>query len=101
MIMPAVEGVVTPEYLWITLVTIIALGAVLLLVLNIISKWKELKKPKMNEEELIKSVKKHDVELQLLLKAQMLMLKHMVDGNSVDKLKEMQDEINRYLLTLL
>ncbi|MBO7710672.1 MAG: hypothetical protein J6S83_09400 [Lachnospiraceae bacterium] len=99
--MPAVEGVVTPEYLWITLVTIIALGAVLLLVLNIISKWKELKKPKMNEEELIKSVKKHDVELQLLLKAQMLMLKHMVDGNSVDKLKEMQDEINRYLLTLL
>lgn len=99
--MPAVEGVVTPEYLWITLVTIIALGAVLLLVLNIISKWKELKKPKMNEEELIKSVKKHDVELQLLLKAQMLMLKHMVDGNTVDKLKEMQDEINRYLLTLL
>ena len=99
--MPAVEGVVTPEYLWITLVTIIALGAVLLLVLNIVTKWKELKKPKMNEEELIKSVKKHDVELQLLLKAQMLMLKHMVDGNSVDKLKEMQDEINRYLLTLL
>ncbi len=99
--MPAVEGVVTPEYLWITLVTIIALGAVLLLVLNIISKVRELKKPKMNEEELIKSVKKHDVELQLLLKAQMLMLKHMVDGNSVDKLKEMQDEINRYLLTLL
>jgi hypothetical protein len=31
----------------------------------------------------------------------MLMLRHMVDGNSVDKLKEMQDEINRYLLTLL
>lgn len=99
--MPAVEGVVTPEYLWITLVTIIALGAVLLLVLNIISKWKELKKPMNEKEELIKSVKKHDVELQLLLKAQMLMLKHMVDGNSVDKLKEMQDEINRYLLTLL
>lgn len=99
-----------PEALWITVGVLIALAAVALMVLNLIKVWREVKKPKMDEQARLRSDSerindledistKHEKEMTLLLRSQVAMLHHMVDGNNTQALKDSQKAIEEYLLT--
>ena len=45
------------------------------------------------------TTKKQDQELKLILRSQMAMIHHMVDGNNTVKLREAQDDIEEYLIS--
>ena len=103
-----------PQALWITVGVLLALAASALLVLNLIKTWKELRKPKVEQgktveerlrsdndrlNELEDTAKKQEKELTLILRSQMAMLHHMVDGNNTAALKRSQQDIEEYLMT--
>lgn len=103
-----------PESLWITVGVLLALCAAALLVLNLIKTWRELRKPKVAQgksvEERLNSdnerlndledvTKKQQTELLLLLRSQVEILHHMVDGNNTVALKQSQKDIENYLMT--
>lgn len=103
-----------PSALWITLGTLVALGIIAKLVLDLIIKSREIRKPKMNGEKTIQeklasdharlnkledTTERQDEELKLILRSQMAMIHHMVDGNNTAKLKEAQDDIEEYLIS--
>ena len=103
-----------PSALWITIGVLVSLATVALLVLNLIIKIREVKKPKVTDErsiqeklhhdnerlnELEATTKRQDEELKLILRSQMAMIHHMVDGNNTTALKEMQKDIEEYLIT--
>ena len=102
-----------PRELWIALGTLIALGAVSLLVMQIIKIFRELRSPRLLDEKSIRerlqtdherltklelSTERQETELKLLLRAQLVMLHHSIDGNSVDNLKSMLRQIEEYLI---
>lgn len=99
-----------PEALWITVGVLLALCAAALLVMNLIKTWRELRKPKVAENERIRSdserindlediTSKQEKELLLILRSQVAMLHHMVDGNNTAALKQSQKDIETFLLT--
>jgi len=99
-----------PEALWVTVGVLIALAAVALMVLNLIKVWREVRKPKVEEQARQRSdsdrindlediTAKQEKEMTLLLRAQVAMLHHMVDGNNTEALKENQRAIEEYFLT--
>ena len=99
-----------PEALWITVGVLLALCAAALLVMNLIKTWRELRKPKVAENERIRSdserindlediTSKQEKELLLILRSQVAMLHHMVDGNNTAALKQSQKDIETVLLT--
>lgn len=103
-----------PSALWITLGTLVALGIIAKLVLDLIIKSREIRKPKMSNEKTIQeklandharlnkledTTERQDEELKLILRSQMAMIHHMVDGNNTSKLKEAQDDIEEYLIS--
>ena len=99
-----------PEALWITVGVLIAMAAVALMVMNLIKVWREVRKPKVESQERLRSdserindledlTTKQEKEMTLLLRAQVAMLHHMVDGNNTESLKENQRAIEEYLLT--
>lgn len=103
-----------PSALWVTLGLLVAVGIIVKLVFDLIIKARELRRPKVNDEQTIrdqlqsdderltvleKTTKKQDQELKLILRSQMAMIHHMVDGNNTVKLKEAQDDIEEYLIS--
>lgn len=103
-----------PSALWITIGVLVSLATVALLVINLIIKIRELRKPKVSDEksiqdklhndnerlnELEATTKRQDEELKLILRSQMAMIHHMVDGNNTMKLKEAQEDIEDYLIS--
>ena len=99
-----------PEALWVTVGVLIALAAVALMVLNLIKVWREVRKPKVEEQARQRSdsdrindlediTAKQEKEMTLLLRAQVAMLHHRVDGNNTEALKENQRAIEEYFLT--
>lgn len=103
-----------PSALWVTLGLLVAVGIIVKLVFDLIIKARELRRPKVNDEQTIRdqlqsdderltvlenTTKKQDQELKLILKSQMAMIHHMVDGNNTVKLKEAQDDIEEYLIS--
>ena len=101
------------QSLWITLGTLIALAAVILLVLQLVKIIRELRTPRVLDERTIRdklqndherltkleqSTDRQEAELKLLLRAQLVMLHHSIDGNSVDNLKSMLRQIEEYLI---
>lgn len=103
-----------PEALWITIGVLLALCAAMLMVLNLIKVIKELRKPKVQSEKTVEErlkndnerlndledmTKKQEKEMVLILRSQVAMLHHMVDGNNTDALKQSQRDIENYLLT--
>ena len=99
-----------PEALWITVGVLVALAAVALMVLNLIKVWREVRKPKVEEQARLRSdterindlediTTKQEKEMTLLLRSQVAMLHHRVDGNNTEALKESQRAIEEYLLT--
>ena len=104
----------TPSALWVTLGVLVAVGVIVKLVFDLIIKARELRRPRVNDEQTIHdqlqsdderltvleaTTKKQDQELKLILRSQMAMIHHMVDGNNTIKLKEAQDDIEEYLIS--
>ena len=104
----------TPSALWVTLGVLVAVGIIVKLVFDLIIKARELRRPRVNDEQTIHdqlqsdderltvleaTTKKQDQELKLILRSQMAMIHHMVDGNNTVKLKEAQDDIEEYLIS--
>ena len=102
-----------PEALWITLGTLTGLAALLLLGLQIAARIREIREPgitgnremekQMREEHgrlctLEQSTSRQEEELKMILRAQIVMMHHIVDGNGVENLKAMQRQIEEYLV---
>ena len=102
-----------PEALWITLGTLTGLAALLLLGLQIAARIREIREPgitgnremekQMREEHgrlcsLEYSTSRQAEELKMILRAQIVMMHHIVDGNGVENLKAMQRQIEEYLV---
>jgi len=103
-----------PSALWIFLGVAVALGTIALLALNLITKIKELRKPKMANERTVEEKLRNDnerlnrlentaveqeAELKLILRSQIAMIHHMIDGNGIERLKETQRDIEEFLIT--
>lgn len=103
-----------PSALWITLGTLVALGIIAKLVMDLIIKSREIRKPKMSDEKSIQdklasdnvrleklegTTERQDEELKLILRSQMAMIHHMIDGNNTIKLREAQEDIEEYLIS--
>ena len=93
----------TPSMLWVFLGTAIGLGIIGKLVLDLILAYREYRNPmqageksvqeklRNDHERLTKleeTTEKQDGELKLILRSQMAMIHHMIDGNNTNKLKE-------------
>ena len=104
----------TPSALWVTLGVLVAVGIIVKLVFDLIIKARELRRPRVNDEQTIRdqlqsdderltvleaTTKKQDQELKLILRGMMAMCHHMVDGNNSEALKETQKDIEEYLIT--
>ena len=104
----------TPSMLWVFLGTAIGLGIIGKLVLDLILAYREYRNPmqageksvqeklRNDHERLTKleeTTEKQDGELKLILRSQMAMIHHMIDGNNTNKLKEMQQDIEDFLIT--
>ena len=102
-----------PDALWITLGTLLALAAIALLVMQLVKIFRELREPRELSEQSVRkkldsdharltnleqSTARQEEELKLLLRSQIVMLHHSIDGNSVDNLKSMQRQIEEYLI---
>jgi hypothetical protein len=104
----------TPSMLWVFIGVAIAIGIIVKLVLDLIIAYREYKNPKMAGEKTVQeklkndherltkleeTTEKQDGELKLILRSQMAMIHHMIDGNNTVKLKEMQQDIEDFLIT--
>lgn len=104
----------TPDALWTTLAVLIGFGIIVKLIMDLVIKYRELRHPKMAEgktvEEKLKSdherlckleetTAKQDEELKLILRSQMDIIHHMVDGNGLTSLKQTQKDIEHFLIT--
>ena len=104
----------TPSMLWVFLGTAIGLGIIGKLVLDLILAYREYKNPKQAGEKSVQeklkndherltkleeTTEKQDGELKLILRSQMAMIHHMIDGNNTAKLKETQQDIEDFLIT--
>ena len=104
----------TPNAFWITMGTLISMGIIAKLVMDLVLKIRELRKPKVDDEktiqeklssdhkrlsELEETTKRQDEELKLILRSQVAMIHHMIDGNNTTALKETQGDIEEYLIT--
>ncbi len=104
----------SPSSLWVFLGVGVGIGAIALLVADLILKYRELRKPKVADgktiQEKLKSdherlckledtTRRQDEELRLMLRSQMAMIHHMIDGNGVEGLRDTQKEIENYLIT--
>ena len=104
----------SPSMLWEALGVVIGLGVIALLVMNLITKYRELRKPNVANEKTVQeklksdhdrlckleeTTQRQDKELKLILRSQMDIIHHMVDGNGADRLKDTQRDIETYLIT--
>ena len=103
-----------PSALWVTLATLIGIGIIAKLGMDLVLKIRELRKPKVQDEktiqdkldsdhkrlsELENTTRRQDEELKLILRSQVAMIHHMIDGNNTVALKETQSDIEDYLIT--
>ena len=99
--------------MWITFGTLSALATLVLLGLQIATRVREIREPgirgnremekQMREEHgrlctLEQSTSRQEEELKMILRAQIVMMHHIVDGNGVENLKVMQRQIEEYLV---
>ena len=109
--MQPIEGI-TPGMLWEFAIVAIGLMTITLLVLNLISKIREIRKPKdanrktvddklASDDQRIRKLEKDSErtqnEMKLLLTGEMAILHHMIDGNHTESLKESQSQIEYFL----
>ena len=97
-----------PEALWITLGTLVAIAALTLLGLQLAKHIRDLRQPGLTDElklheqlrsdhdrlsTLERATTRQEEELKLILRAQIVIMHHIVDGNGVENLKTMQRQI--------
>ena len=103
-----------PDALWVTLGVLIAVGIIAKLVMDLVIKWREVRKPKVAGEKTVQEkltddhkrlkaledkTEEQEKELRLILRSQMDILHHLVDGNGTEKMKKTQAAIENYLIT--
>lgn len=103
-----------PSALWVTLGVLVAVGVIAKLVMDLIIKARELRKPKVSDEKTIQEklnsdnerlrkledkTEQQEEELKLILRSQMVIIHHMIDGNGTQSLKDTQQDIEEYLIT--
>ena len=103
----------TPGALWVFCGVAVALIVIAVLGMDLLLKYRELKKPKNHSEktvddklrrdnerltELETTSKRQDEELKLILRAQMDIIHHMADGNGIDGLRKTQKDIEKFLI---
>ena len=99
--------------LWITMGTLVAAATIALLIMQLIKIFRELRHPKLVDEKIIQeklakaherltkleqSTDRQETELKLLLRSQLVMVHHSIDGNSIENLKNMLKQIEEYLV---
>ena len=104
----------TPSMLWVFLAVAIAIGIIAKLIMDLIIKYRELRRPKVAGEKTVEEKLRsdherltrledltamQDEELKLILRGQMDMIHHLVDGNNTQALKDTQKDIENFLLT--
>lgn len=105
--MQTIEGF-TPSMLWNFVIVAIGLATIAVLILNLITKVREVRKPKDERrdnahdmehriDKLDKIVDRQQDEMKLLLTGEMAILHHMIDGNHTESLKESQKQIEYFL----
>ena len=102
-----------PEALWITLGTLVAIAALALLGLQLAKHIRDLRQPgRMDDLQLHEQLRadhdwlaalerattRQEEELKLILRAQIVIMHHIVDGNGVENLKAMQRQIEEFLV---
>ena len=102
-----------PEALWITLGTLVAMAALALLALQLVSHIRALRQPGLANDQhlqeqlrsdhdrlsaLERATTRQEEELKLILRAQIVLIHHIVDGNGVENLKAMQRQIEEFLV---
>ncbi len=102
-----------PDALWITLGTLAAIAVLALLIMQIIRHVRELREPSLSGARgiqerlradhdrlsmLERATGRQEEELKLILRAQIVLMHHIVDGNGVENLKAMQRRIEEYLV---
>ena len=102
-----------PDALWITLGVLVAVIIIAKAATDLMINAKKLKAPEQVEEKsmqeklnsdherlskLESATEKQEKEMQLLLRSQVAMLHHMIDGNGVDGLKTMQKQIEDFMV---
>lgn len=102
-----------PEALWTFLGVAIGISVIVKLVLDLVLKIRDLRKPKVEDEKTIQEklandhrrlseleeiTKKQDKELKLMLRSQMAMIHHMIDGNNTTALRKSQQAIEDFLI---
>lgn len=103
-----------PDALWVSLGVLIGLGIIAKLVMDLVIKWRELRKPKAEDRKTIneklaednkrlkfleEKTAEQDKELKLILRGQIDILHHLADGNGIEKMKKTQEAIENYLIT--
>lgn len=103
-----------PSVLWVTLAGVIGIGIVVKLALDLVTKIREVRKPKVQNEKTVEDKLRNDnerlkrlentaveqeAELKLILRSQIAMIHHMIDGNGIERLKETQRDIEEFLIT--
>lgn len=102
-----------PDALWIFLGVLVAIAIIAKVVTDLMVNARKLRAPAEEDEKSVKdklrsdherltrlenSTVKQDEELQLLLRSNLVMIHHMVDGNGTAGLKDMQKQIEDYLV---
>lgn len=102
-----------PDALWVALGVAIGGGIIAKLIMDLIIKSRELRNPKVHNEKTIQdklardndrlnkledTTAKQDVELKLILRAQVDIIHHLIDGNGQANLKQTQRDIEYYLI---
>ena len=103
----------TPDAFWIFLGVLVALVIIAKAVTDLIINTRKLKAPgekgeksvqdklKSDHERLTKleaTTERQEKEMQLLLRSQVAILHHMIDGNGVDGLKKVQNQIEDFMV---
>jgi Mg2+/citrate symporter len=102
-----------PDALWVAMGVLIGAGIIAKLIMDLVLKSRELRRPKVSEEKTIQEklasdhkrlseleevTKKQDKEMKLLLRSQMAMIHHMIDGNNTVALQKSQRDIEEFLI---
>lgn len=103
----------TPDALWTTLAVLIGCGIIVKLIMDLVIKFRDLRHPKVANEKTVNDklardndrlnkledvTAKQDIELKLILRAQVDIIHHLIDGNGQDGLKQTQRDIEYWLI---
>lgn len=85
-----------------TLGVIIAVGGAATVIAKMFSPFRQVQAKLKRHDELLDNDKRklddHEESMKLVLRAQMTLIDHELTGNNVDRLREVKNDINAYLI---